>query len=109
MKNFKFLIIYFLLFLNLNSCGTIKEGFSAQKKDNTDEFLVEKKNPLKLPPNFDELPVPNNSNNLEQNNEKNEIKDMIKNTENPSDDLNNSGTPKKTSLEKILLDKIKKN
>ena len=41
-----------------NSCGTIKEGFTMQKKDNTDEFLVEKKNPLKLPPDFDELPIP---------------------------------------------------
>ena len=61
MKNFKILLIFLLIFLSLNSCGTIKEGFSMQKKDNTDEFLVEKKNPLKIPPNYDELPEPNNS------------------------------------------------
>ena len=49
MKNFKILIICCLIITLINSCGTIKEGFSMQKKDNTDEFLVEKKNPLKLP------------------------------------------------------------
>ena len=79
-----------------------------QKKDNTDEFLVEKKNPLKLPPNFDELPIPNSSNNLEQNEENNGIKDIISNTENSSKDSNNT-SKENLSLEKILLDKIKKN
>ena len=108
MKNFKFLFVYLLIFLTLTSCGTIKEGFSMQKKDNTDEFLVEKKNPLKLPPNFDELPIPNSSNNLEQNEENNEIKDIISNTENSSQDSNNASN-ENISLEKILLDKIKKN
>ena len=108
MKNFKFLFVYLLILLPLTSCGTIKEGFSMQKKDNTDEFLVEKKNPLKLPPNFDELPIPNSSNNLEQNEENNEIKDIISNTENSSKDSNNASN-ENISLEKILLDKIKKN
>ena len=79
-----------------------------QKKDTTDEFLVEKKNPLKLPPDFDELPIPNNSNNLEKKQKNNEIKDMIENNENLSEGSNNS-TQKNTSLEKILLDKIKEN
>ena len=108
MKNFKFLFVYLLIFLPLTSCGTIKEGFSMQKKDNTDEFLVEKKNPLKLPPNFDELPIPNSSNNLDQKEENNEIKDIISNTENSSKDSNNTSN-ENISLEKILLDKIKKN
>ena len=42
MKFFKLLII-FQIVLFFNSCSTIKEGFSNQKKDNTDEFLVKKK------------------------------------------------------------------
>ena len=104
MKNFKILLIFLLIFLSLNSCGTIKEGFSMQKKDNTDEFLVEKKNPLKIPPNYDELPVPNNS--KDQENEG--IKDIISNNENVSGDVN-TDTQGNTNLEKVLLDKIKKN
>ena len=42
----------------LYSCGTIKEGFTNQKKNSTDEFLVEKKSPLIMPPSYGELPVP---------------------------------------------------
>ena len=44
--------------LALNSCGTIREGFSSQKKNSIDEFLVEKKSPLVMPPDFNELPLP---------------------------------------------------
>ena len=40
MKN---LIFYVVLLLFLNSCGAVQDGFSRNKKDNTDEFLVEKK------------------------------------------------------------------
>ena len=58
MKNIKILILSFIFLGILNSCGTIKEGLSLQKKDNTDEFLVKKKNPLVMPPKFMELPKP---------------------------------------------------
>ena len=42
----------------IQSCGAVKEGFSNQKKNNSDEFLVAKKSPLVLPPSFNELPIP---------------------------------------------------
>ena len=45
----------------LESCGTwgeVKKGLTGQKTNSTDEFLVEKKDPLIKPPNFEELPVP---------------------------------------------------
>ena len=64
MKKFNFFLILNLIFVMLTSCGTIKEGFSMQKKDNSDEFLVEKKSPLIMPPDFDELPVPNSDSSL---------------------------------------------
>ena len=71
------LIIYFLILLIFASCGTIKEGFSNQKKDNTDEFLVEKKNPLKLPPDYEKLPLPNSGNVSEKDENNNDIIDFI--------------------------------
>ncbi len=43
MNNFKILLAGLLILILLGSCGTVKEAFSTQKKDNTDEFLVEKK------------------------------------------------------------------
>ncbi len=62
MKKFK-LFLYINLFLFLISCGTVREGFQNPKKNNTDEFLVEKKSPLVMPPDFEELPKPENDNN----------------------------------------------
>ena len=56
MKN-KIKLLLFLLIL-LNSCQSIKDGLSGAKQENSDEFLVEKKNPLEIPPDFEELPVP---------------------------------------------------
>ena len=43
MKKIKLLILLYFFLIGLNSCGTVKEAFSTQKKDSTDEFLVEKK------------------------------------------------------------------
>ena len=48
MKYFK-IIILLVLSLLIFSCGAVKEGFSNQKKNSSDEFLVEKKSPLVMP------------------------------------------------------------
>ena len=58
MKKTNPLIASFLILLFLNSCGTIAEGLGGGKKQGSDEFLVEKKSPLVLPPSFGELPEP---------------------------------------------------
>ena len=109
MNKIKFFLVCISFCFLLSSCGTIKEGFSMQKKKNTDEFLVEKKNPLKLPPNFDELPVPDTFNNKEKNKENEGIKDLISNTSNNSQDASNNSGSKNKNFEEFLLDKIKKN
>ena len=38
--------------------GSVKRGLTGAKKDSTDEFLVKKKDPLILPPDFENLPTP---------------------------------------------------
>ncbi len=106
MKNYKILFIYLLILISLNSCGSIKDGFSMQKKDNTDEFLVEKKNPLKLPPNYDELPIPNSEGSLEK---EEKIKNLIVQSENGNSKQTDNKNKKNKNLEEFLLDKIKKN
>ena len=46
----------------LSGCTTLKEGLEGNKKSKSaEEFLIEKKNPLVLPPDFSKLPVPKNS------------------------------------------------
>ena len=67
---------YLCLLTFLFSCGAVKEGFTNQKKNNSDEFLVEKKSPLVMPPEFNELPIPNQNKATDQIKENN-IKDLI--------------------------------
>ena len=51
-----------LLFLFTGSCAdtfsSVKRGLTGAKKNSADEFLVEKKDPLILPPDFENLPIP---------------------------------------------------
>ena len=51
-----------ILSIILSSCQSIKDGLSGRKTENSDEFLVKKKNPLVMPPKFMELPNPEEEN-----------------------------------------------
>ena len=109
MKNFKILNICLIILFFFNSCGTVKEGFSMQKKDNTDEFLVEKKNPLKLPPDFDQLPVPNSENDIKKGTKEDTVKHLITSNNSTSENIENNNSQKNKNLENFLLEKIKNN
>lgn len=52
------IILILLVALVGLSCQSIKDGLSGNKSENSDEFLVQKKSPLVLPPKFLELPQP---------------------------------------------------
>ena len=107
MKKIKFIIFVVSLISILSSCGTVREGFTNQKKNSSDEFLVEKKSPLIVPPNFDDLPVPTNQN-LSENSDQNEIKDLIvKSKENDQNSVETKDVNQ--TFEENLLDKIKNN
>ena len=101
MKKIKVFLSLYLIFLFFNSCGTIKKGFENPKKNSSDEFLVEKKSPLVMPPEFNELPIPKNQNDnvdLKDNN----IKNLI--GKQKTDDNSNVSSP---DLEGSILGKIK--
>jgi len=51
-------ILLFILLISLNSCQSVKDALSGKKYESSDEFLVIKKNPLVLPPDFGSLPEP---------------------------------------------------
>ncbi len=101
MKYFKVIILLVLSSL-ITSCGTIKEGFSNQKKDSSDEFLVEKKSPLVMPPDYNELPVPNANENNKKNND---IKKLVTNT----DQTKKTKQKVDKNFEQSILEKIKNN
>ena len=84
--NKKLLFIVTLFFLS--SCQNVKDALTGKKYENSDEFLVIKKNPLILPPNFNDLPSPKDvvDNNQIENIE-NEIEDLISSVKDNSEEL----------------------
>ena len=106
MKKFKLLILLNIILL-FSSCSSVKEGFSNQKKNNTDEFMVEKKSPLKMPPNYNELPEPK-SDISENINNQNQIEKLINKSDDTeaNTDLENNVNK---SFEELILDKIRNN
>ena len=102
MKNILIICIFFILL----SCSTVREGFQNNKKNNSDEFLVEKKSPLVMPPGYDELPIPKDNETKNDVDEGNIKKLIINNTDNSE---SNNITNSDLTFEKNLLDKIKNN
>ena len=52
------MLLIFLVTSCADTWGNVKRGLTGAKQKSTDEFLVEKKDPLILPPDFDSLPSP---------------------------------------------------
>ena len=102
MKKLNFLLILFLL---LTSCGSLSEAKRVMKNEKvitTDEFLVKKRNPLVIPPNIEEIPIPG-SEPKKTINEEEKIKRIL----NAPKDENNS-TSKSSSVENSILKRIRK-
>ena len=98
--------IFFLVFLY--SCGSVGEALQGKKRsDEGDEFLINKKNPLVMPPDFDKLPMPGETNIKSKKNidsDEFKIKDLLKkNTDEDGVDKINT----ETSIESSILKKIK--
>ena len=101
MKYLSYLLI--ILFTQI-SCSGFKEVGKVlrnEKTNTTDEFLVKKKQPLVLPPDFEKLPTPDSKENKEIN-ENEKIKEILK----APKELNKASG--KNSLEESVLKKIRK-
>ena len=99
MKKFFYLLIAFYI---LTACQATQDALTLKKKKSADEFLVEKKSPLVLPPNYGDLPLPSDIN---TDNEKNETKVTLGNVKIKIDEPIKNSKP--SSLEKSVLEKIK--
>ena len=107
MKKTSPLISSFLILLFLNSCGTVAEGLGGSKKKGSDEFLVEKKSPLVLPPSFGELPEPgkeSEENIISEKKDTSDIEDIINQSSSTSASEESDDT--KNSIEQSIIKKI---
>lgn len=105
MNKYKFFLIILSFLVFASSCQSVKEGITGTKRSATsDEFFVEKKRPLVLPPNFEDMPSPKIKSNTEK--DDTSIEDLL----DLDKDIGQSNkTESNKSLEKSILDKIKKN
>ena len=104
-KNIKYLIFLILSTIFLSNCSSVKEAFDPKFKNNSEEFLVEKKSPLSMPPSFEELPVPSNEK-VDKENQTNNIESLIT-KKNNNEKLGIEKSDK--DFEQSILDKIKNN
>ena len=97
---------YFLIFifLTLASCSSLTEAGKVlrnEKTNTTDEFLVKKREPLVLPPDFKDIPEPG-SIKKEKNSEQQKLKKILKAPKNENSEISTS------DVEDSILDKIRK-
>ena len=98
------IIIFFLLSACGGTLDSVKRGLSGQKKVSTDEFLVEKKDPLVLPPGYHDLPEPGQTE-MDEDPDEQDISSILK-VENNNQNTNSSET---MSLEECILKQINDN
>ena len=105
-KNNKLCILLILSIILLSNCGSVQKAFDPQNKNTSEEFLVEKKSPLSMPPSFEELPIPSNQK-IDKENQTNNIESLITEKNNDTEKLENVESDK--DFEQSILDKIKNN
>ena len=104
-------IIFLLIFCFLASgCQDVKKGFSGKNIDQGEEFLVIKKNPLVVPPDFEKMPIPKNEIDKTksikvENNQESEFQKLLKTQDQNLDTLDSNENT--GDLEKKIIDKIK--
>ena len=107
MNKIKFFLIA-IIFL-LNSCQGVKDALEGKRRSKTgDEFLIEKKNPLALPPNFEDLPEPLDTTEVNETSEsenEDDLQKIIAQSEDSSNQENNTSG----SLEGSILQEINRN
>ena len=103
-------IFLLILLISLYSCQNVKDALSGKKYESSDEFLVIKKNPLVLPPDFNALPEPEEQDILtRQETIESEIDDIVSSMKSEELSLDKvESLSESSSTEEFVLDQIKK-
>ena len=105
MRNISKFFFVFIIYIFLKGCGNnfseLKEAMTGQKVTNTDEFLIKKKDPLVLPPEYEKLPLPKTGKQKKSN--ANNIETVLK-----SNKTKNSDSKVSTDLENMILEELRK-
>lgn len=106
MKIFEYKILIVSLIILMSGCTSVKDALTGQKStDGADQFLVKKKNPLELPPEFNELPIPKNEEEKLVEETEINIKELL-GKKSSSESINDEQEKNNSSIEKSILEKI---
>ena len=100
--NKKIIYILSIIFL-ITSCetmGSVKRGLTGEKQESTDEFMIKKKDPLIMPPDYENLPTPE---------ERVAAREEISNFEKSLGTSIEDNSPTSSSTEETILKKIQSN
>tara|TARA_B100000586_G_C19989243_1_gene375538 strand:+ start:95 stop:421 length:327 start_codon:yes stop_codon:yes gene_type:complete len=105
-KNKLTILIIILFSILLYSCQSAKEALQGKKRsEQGDEFLVEKKNPLAMPPDYEKLPTPGNQEvSPETFSDNDEVKDLLNVQDSNEIDSNNDSNT--ADIESSIIEKI---
>ena len=101
----KFSLLIILSTIILSNCGAVQQAFDPQNKNTSEEFLIEKKSSLSIPPSFEELPVPSN----EKVDEESQLKNIESLIGEKNGDEKLETVESDQNFEQSILDKIKNN
>jgi len=110
MRTISNILIIFITSLFLLSCSDGLKGFKLKKKSTSgDEFLIQKKDPLVLPPDFSKLPNPDEEvkEKKREDNEESQIEMLFK-KDNSDVQENENSNSSDSGLKKSILKKIQK-
>ena len=102
MKNIKLSLIFIFVLTACNSLDEASKVLKNEKVRTTDEFLVKKRDPLILPPDYKDIPLPGSKNIKKKSSEKDIQK--ILNAPDEQTVLNNQTS----STEKSIINQIRK-
>ena len=97
------MLLIFLVTSCADTWGNVKRGLTGAKQTSTDEFLVEKKDPLILPPDFESLPSPSDREEAEE-----EMSSFEKTLKQASETEITSSSSSGSSTEDSILKQIRK-
>jgi hypothetical protein len=99
-KKIIYIISIIFLVTSCDTLGSVKRGLTGEKKLSTDEFMIKKKDPLILPPDYENLPTPEERVTAEK-----ELSTFEKSLGTSIED----NSPSSTSTEGFILKKIQSN
>ena len=104
---YKKVIIQLLSLVFLYSCSGFSDALQGKKRsENSDEFLVEKKNPLTVPPDMSELPLPFDQEEQKNNEEDSDVIKKVLQIDQTQKSIDESSNGDQKNLEQSILEKI---